>query len=146
MPRDRFVVAGDAWVRCRAGESDPGLYGLSLFNEAGLWRIAADLLRDVASLRSMEMLPWDVWGAMPAPEDTIGEDRLALVRPAGRARPAPGRGGRGRRRRLRGRPGPGAGRGPQRRARPRRPGLSRRALASGGDPGEQMSRGRRPAG
>jgi hypothetical protein len=26
----------------------------------------------------MEMLPWDVWGAMPAPDDTIGDEQYAL--------------------------------------------------------------------
>jgi hypothetical protein len=78
VPHDRFVTAGDAWTRCRAGEDDAGRYGLSLFGETGLWWIAGNLLRDVAALRNMEMLPWDLWGAMPDPEDTIGEERLAL--------------------------------------------------------------------
>jgi hypothetical protein len=26
----------------------------------------------------MEMLPWDVWGAMPAPDETIGDGLIAL--------------------------------------------------------------------
>jgi hypothetical protein len=47
-------------------------------NEAGYWWIAANLLRDVAALNNMEMLPWDVWGAMPAPDDTIGDEQYAL--------------------------------------------------------------------
>lgn len=78
VPRDRFVIAGDAWVQCRAGESDPAKYGLSILNEAGLWWIAANLVRDAAALNSMEMLPGDVWGVMPRPEDSIDENRLAL--------------------------------------------------------------------
>jgi hypothetical protein len=32
----------------------------------------------VAALAGLEMLPWDVWGAMPAPDETIGEDLIAL--------------------------------------------------------------------
>lgn len=51
VPRDAFVVAG---------EDDPDRYGLTVVNEAGLWWIAANLVRDVAALRNMEMLPWDV--------------------------------------------------------------------------------------
>jgi hypothetical protein len=47
-------------------------------NEGGAWWIAANLLRDVAALANMEMLPWDIWGAMPAPDETIGEDLIAL--------------------------------------------------------------------
>ena len=35
-------------------------------------------MRDVAALNNMEMLPWDVWGAMPAPADTIGDEQYAL--------------------------------------------------------------------
>jgi Transglutaminase-like superfamily len=83
VPRDRFLVAGDAWRLCRRGDADPARFGLSLLNEGGYWWIAANLLRDVAALNNMEMLPWDVWGAMPAPRETItGEqntlfDRLA---------------------------------------------------------------------
>ena len=38
----------------------------------------ANLLRDVAALNNMEMLPWDVWGAMPAPDDIIGDEQYAL--------------------------------------------------------------------
>ena len=47
-------------------------------HEAGYWWIAANLLRDVAALNNMEMLPWDVWGAMPAPDETIGDEQYAL--------------------------------------------------------------------
>ncbi len=45
VPRDRFVVAGDAWLRCRAGEADPATYGLSSIDQAGLWWVAGNLLR-----------------------------------------------------------------------------------------------------
>src|SRR5579859_6054449 len=78
VPRDKFLVAGDAWRLCRAGDADPARFGLSLLNEAGYWWIAANLLRDVAALNNMEMLPWDVWGAMPAPDETIGDELNAL--------------------------------------------------------------------
>lgn len=78
VPRDRFVIAGDAWAQCRAGEADPTRFGLSLVEEAGYWWIAGNLVRDVAALNNMEMLPWDVWGAMPAPDESIHDDRLAL--------------------------------------------------------------------
>jgi hypothetical protein len=78
VPRDRFVIAGDAWARCRAGEDDPAKYGLSFMKEAGRWWIASNLVRDVAALRNMEMLPWDVWGGMVAPDEEIDDDRLQL--------------------------------------------------------------------
>ena len=78
VPREKFLVAGDAWRLCRAGDADPAKFGLSFMNEAGYWWIAANLLRDVAALNNMEMLPWDVWGAMPAPGETIGDERFVL--------------------------------------------------------------------
>lgn len=78
VPRDRFLVAGDAWARCRAGESDPAAFGLSFLDEGGLWWIAGNLMRDLAALNNRELLPWDVWGAMPGPDEPLGGDRLAL--------------------------------------------------------------------
>jgi hypothetical protein len=45
VPRDRFLVGGEAWARCRAGTEDPGKFGLSVTNEAGDWWIAANLMR-----------------------------------------------------------------------------------------------------
>ena len=78
VPREAFLVAGDAWRLCRDGGADPARFGLSLMGEGGYWWIAANLLRDVAALNNMEMLPWDVWGAMPAPDDAISDGQCAL--------------------------------------------------------------------
>ena len=78
VPRDKFLVAGDAWRLCRAGGADPATFGLSLLGEGGYWWIAANLLRDVAALNNLEMLPWDVWGAMPAPDEAISAELYAL--------------------------------------------------------------------
>jgi len=33
----------------------------------GWWFIAGNVVRDIAALNNREMLPWDVWGAMPQP-------------------------------------------------------------------------------
>jgi Transglutaminase-like superfamily len=80
VPRDRFLVAADAWRACRAGAADAAKFGLSALNEAGYWWIAANMVRDLAALNNMEMLPWDVWGAMPKPDDHVDNeffDRLA---------------------------------------------------------------------
>jgi hypothetical protein len=76
VPSDRFLVAGDAWVRCRTGEADPARFGI--FDMRGLWFIAGNLVRDLAALNNMEMLPWDVWGAMAGPDESIGDERLEL--------------------------------------------------------------------
>ena len=75
VPRDRFLVAGDAWVSCREGRADPSKFGI--MDMRGLWFIAGNLLRDIAALNNVEALPWDVWGAMAQPGEEIPEDRLA---------------------------------------------------------------------
>jgi hypothetical protein len=82
VPRDKFVIAGDAWTRYRAGEVDPDRFGLSFIPEGGAWWIAANLMRDAAALDDVELLPWDVWGAMPEPDHKVDEalfDELAAA-------------------------------------------------------------------
>lgn len=78
VPRNRFLIAGEAWARCQAGAANPEVFGLSLLNEAGYWWIAGNLMRDAAALGNLELLPWDRWGAMPAPGEQIDDDRRAL--------------------------------------------------------------------
>jgi hypothetical protein len=76
VPHDRFLIAGDAWAQCRAGAADPALFGIHAMH--GLWFIAGNLVRDVAALNKLELLPWDVWGAMPGPDEPIGGEQLAF--------------------------------------------------------------------
>jgi hypothetical protein len=78
VPRDRFVVAGDAWLRCRRGEADAASYGMSPLGLSGLWFIASNVVRDLAALNKVEMLPWDVWGAMQPPDKSMDAESLAL--------------------------------------------------------------------
>lgn len=79
VPHDRFILASDAWRQCRTGHADPDRFGLSFINEQGLWWIAGNLIRDLAALNRVEMLPWDVWGMMPRPSARISEDEAALL-------------------------------------------------------------------
>jgi Transglutaminase-like superfamily len=78
VPRDRFLIAGDAWAACRRGDADPSRFGLTMVNEAGDWWIASNLVRDAAALDNLELLPWDSWGAMPGPDDKIDEELAGL--------------------------------------------------------------------
>jgi hypothetical protein len=68
VPRDRFLIAGDAWALCRAGKAEPGAFGI--LDMQGWWFIAGNIVRDIAALNDVVMLPWDVWGAMPQPRET----------------------------------------------------------------------------
>ena len=77
VPRDRFLVAAEAWTQCRTGRADAARFGIEFEKLRGLWFIAGSLVRDVAALNAMEMLPWDVWGAQPRPDEHLGPQRLA---------------------------------------------------------------------
>jgi hypothetical protein len=68
VPRDRFLTAGNAWGLCRSKKADPDLFGIFQANKRGLWFVAAEVIRDIAALNKMEVLVWDVWGAMPKPD------------------------------------------------------------------------------
>lgn len=76
VPRSEFVIAGDAWQKCRRGKADPKTFGI--FDLRGLWFIAGNVVRDFASLNNEEMLPWDVWGAMIMSDDLITPEKLGL--------------------------------------------------------------------
>jgi hypothetical protein len=80
VPRDKFLVAGDAWRLCRSGKADPAAFGI--MDMHGLWFVAGNVVRDIAALNNHEMLPWDVWGAMrrsDAELDLAFLDRLAEI-------------------------------------------------------------------
>src|SRR5262249_10024345 len=80
VPRDRFVIAGDAWQMCRGGRSDFDLFGLSFVPQLrGAWFVAGNLIRDLAALNRMDMLPWDVWGMMPRPDTTLSDETNSLL-------------------------------------------------------------------
>jgi hypothetical protein len=78
VPRTQFLTAGEAWLRCRAGEADPELFGISFVDLFGQWFIAGNLVRDLAALNKVEMLPWDLWGAQPRPGEPLEADRLGF--------------------------------------------------------------------
>jgi transglutaminase superfamily protein len=78
VPRDRFLIAGDAWARCRAGTADPAKFGIIKGDLRGRWFIAHNLVHEVATLNKMELLPWDVWGAMPRPDQSLSDDELGF--------------------------------------------------------------------
>ena len=58
------------------GGGDPSKFGI--FDLNGLWFVAGNVVRDVAALNNVEMLPWDVWGIMPQPNEQLGKDQFEL--------------------------------------------------------------------
>jgi hypothetical protein len=80
VPRNRFIIAGDAWQMCRSGRAEPDLFGFSLAPHLhGLWFVAGNVLRDLAALNRMEMLPWDVWGLMATDDAGLSDEKKQLL-------------------------------------------------------------------
>jgi hypothetical protein len=79
VPRDKFIIAGDAWQMCRERVADPKNFGLTHAHLQGLWFVAGNVIRDLASLNRMEMLPWDVWGAMDMNDDAMTEETKSML-------------------------------------------------------------------
>ncbi len=79
VPRDAFIIAGDAWQQCRRGRADASKFGLSYIKESGLWFIAGNVVRDFASLNRMEGLPWDVWGMMEMGDASLTDEKKAVL-------------------------------------------------------------------
>ena len=92
VPRDRFIVAADAWIRCREGHADAARFGIFQGDLRGLWFIAGSLLKDAAALVKNETLPWDVFGAMPAPGCSLDDEALAFFDSIARLTAAPDEG------------------------------------------------------
>src|SRR5215510_11541282 len=44
VPRDRFLVAGNAWAKCRASEADPSRFGIQFAGLRGLWFVAGSIV------------------------------------------------------------------------------------------------------
>jgi hypothetical protein len=92
LPPGPFLPAGEAWQLCRTGRADPDTFGI--FEFWGLWFVQANVVRELAALNKMELLPWDVWGPMTVQEepdaaaksltdtvaDVIGGDDTGAVR------------------------------------------------------------------
>jgi len=78
IPRDQFIVVGDAWNICQSGKADPLKFGYIPGHLQGLWHIATNLVRDIATLNKAETLSWDIWGAQPKRGEQIGDNRLGF--------------------------------------------------------------------
>lgn len=71
VPRNRFLTAGVAWEKCQTGEIDPSTVGIFQGDLRGLWFVAGDIIKDIAALNKVEMLPWDAWTGMPRPNNQM---------------------------------------------------------------------------
>jgi hypothetical protein len=78
VPRDEFLVAGQAWQASRAGWENASRFGYDP-EMTGLGVIRNNLLHDLACLNKMELTPWDFWGLSLTDFEQHTEDDLALL-------------------------------------------------------------------
>ncbi len=79
VPRDRFIVGGQAWQMCRAGKADPELFGLGSVVPLKGWAfIRSRMMQDLAALNKTEMLCWEEW-TFDGPQEQLSESDLALL-------------------------------------------------------------------
>jgi hypothetical protein len=93
VPRNQFIVAGQAWQMCRTGAAAPEQFGI--FDMHGWWFIFGNVIRDFLAYNKIEILPWDWWESPVwnhrledplEPEERLGPyDRLAALTLAGDA-------------------------------------------------------------
>lgn len=76
-PRDRFVVAGEAWRLCRTGAAAPGDFGIH--DMSGLPFVLGNVVRDVLALTGEELLPWDGRELMVPLDATVPDADLPLL-------------------------------------------------------------------
>jgi len=77
IPEGLFLTAGKAWQMCRMENVDPDKFGI--FDMHGLWIIRGNIIRDLASLNKMELLPWDCWGLIEENDNNLSDDDFKLL-------------------------------------------------------------------
>ena len=75
VPRDRFLVAGDAWRACRNG-AEPMNFGVAGTKMWGLIEVYGDIFQDLAALQNIELLPWGWYGLAT---DDGGAEEVELI-------------------------------------------------------------------
>ncbi len=58
VPRDQFIIAGQAWQMCRFGQVESQQFGI--FDWRGWWFIWGNVVRDLLAFNKVEILPWDI--------------------------------------------------------------------------------------
>lgn len=63
VPRQFFLTAGEAWLKCRGAGADPATFGHG--SSTGWWFLKVNVLRDHCTLNGRETSAWDRWREAP---------------------------------------------------------------------------------
>ena len=87
VPRDQFILGGQAWQMCRSGQINADKFGVDPKSEFRGWSaIQHKLIQDLAAQNKIELLLWDVCGLMgrsPSEEELDLLDKVAVLTQAG---------------------------------------------------------------
>jgi len=59
VPRDKFLTSGVAWKLVRDEKADSNYFGVPPIDIKGTWFVFASVVRDLAALNKVELLPWE---------------------------------------------------------------------------------------
>lgn len=79
LPRDQFLVGGQAWLAVKDGKIDSELCGVLSIGIKGKWFVLNDTVRDLAALNKIEVLPWDEWGLSDKEFETLTDNEFKLI-------------------------------------------------------------------
>ncbi len=82
ISREKFLTAGKAWIKARRNQINPEILGVKEIDVKGFWFIKADVIRDLAALNKIELLPWDYTEYMDQPYKNLTErsdDEIQLI-------------------------------------------------------------------
>jgi hypothetical protein len=74
VPRSSFLTAGEAWLDCRAGRSDPERFGHG--EVKGAWFLRLNVIRDHFALNGREISAWDDWRAAAHAKRVVNDDQI----------------------------------------------------------------------
>ena len=77
VPREVFLTAGEAWLRCRTGIDKPERFGQGATR--GLWFMKVDVIRDALAVNDRETSSWDRWREAPPELRTVPHDELKAI-------------------------------------------------------------------
>jgi Transglutaminase-like superfamily len=77
IPRRSFMTAGQVWMDCRAGKSDPDRFGHG--ETTGLWFVKVNVFRDHYVLNNRETSTWDTWRAAPETSRVVDDYDASLL-------------------------------------------------------------------
>jgi hypothetical protein len=77
VPRDVFLTAGEAWLRCRAGRDNPERFGQG--DTTGLWFMKVNVVRDAFAVNDRETSSWDRWREAPPELRTVSFSEFSAL-------------------------------------------------------------------